>query len=124
VQAGQQLARANGGGSECRGTFYGVGRVEYSLLTNRVANSIVGIEYDAGCWIGRFVVQRTSTSLNTSTTKWWLQLELIGLSRLGSNPLQTLRDNVPGYQLLYDRNDPSSITAPGTTSVPSTIVPR
>lgn len=125
VQAGESLSRANGGGSECRGTFYGVGRVEYSLLTNRVANSIVGVEYDAGCWIGRFVVQRTSTSLNTSTTKWWLQLELIGLSRLGSNPLQTLRDNVPGYQLLYDRNDPSSITAPGaSTSSPSTIVPR
>lgn len=126
VRDGQRLARANGGGSECKGTFYGVGRVEYSLLTHRTANSILGIEYDAGCWIGRFVVQRTSTSLNTSTTKWWLQLELIGLSRLGSNPLQTLRDNVPGYQLLYDRNEPSSITAPGATSTgsPSTIVPR
>jgi LPS-assembly protein len=123
VQAGEGLARPARTGSECRGTFYGVGRVEYSTLTKRMANSLMGVEYDAGCWIGRFIVQRTSTSLNTSTTKWWLQLELIGLSRLGSNPLTTLRDNVPGYQLLYDRNEPSSITAPAAAS-PSTIVPR
>lgn len=123
VQAGEGLSRTSRGGSECRGTFYGVGRVEYSMLTKRVASSIMGVEYDAGCWIGRFIVQRTSTSLNTSTTKWWLQLELIGLSRLGSNPLTTLRDNVPGYQLLYDRNEPSAISAPAAAS-PSTIVPR
>lgn len=112
VQAGEQLAAANRGGRECRGTFYGVGRMEYSLVTKRVSNSIVGVEYDAGCWVGRFVVQRTSTSLNTATTKWWLQLELIGLSRLGSNPLSTLRDNVPGYRLLYDRNSRATVASP------------
>jgi len=31
-----------------------------------------------------------------------VQLELVGLSRLGANPLQTLKDNIPGYQLLRD----------------------
>jgi LPS-assembly protein len=31
-----------------------------------------------------------------------LQLELVGLSRLGSNPLQVLKDNIPGYRLLRD----------------------
>ena len=112
VQAGDRLTAANRGGRECSGTFYGVGRMEYSLMTKRVSNSIVGIEYDAGCWIGRFVVERTSTSLNTATTKWWLQLELIGLSRLGSNPLSTLRDNVPGYRLLYDRNSRATVASP------------
>jgi LPS-assembly protein len=30
------------------------------------------------------------------------QLELVGLSRLGSNPLQVLKDNIPGYRLLRD----------------------
>jgi len=31
-----------------------------------------------------------------------LQLELVGLSKLGSNPLQTLKDNIPGYKLLRE----------------------
>ena len=31
-----------------------------------------------------------------------LQLELVGLSRLGSNPLQVLKDNIPGYRLLRE----------------------
>jgi LPS-assembly protein len=36
-----------------------------------------------------------------------LQLELVGLSRLGSNPLSVLKDNIPGYTLLReDRSDP------------------
>jgi len=30
------------------------------------------------------------------------QLELVGLSRLGSNPLGALRENIPGYRLLRD----------------------
>jgi LPS-assembly protein len=36
-----------------------------------------------------------------------LQLERIGLSRLGTNPLQVLKDNIPGYTLLRERrSDP------------------
>jgi LPS-assembly protein len=31
-----------------------------------------------------------------------LQLELVGLSRLGSNPLRVLKDNIPGYRLLRE----------------------
>jgi LPS-assembly protein len=30
------------------------------------------------------------------------QLELVGLSRIGSNPLQVLKDNIPGYRLLRE----------------------
>ena len=38
-----------------------------------------------------------------STTQVLFQLELVGLSRLGSNPLKVLKDNIPGYRLLRDR---------------------
>ena len=31
-----------------------------------------------------------------------LQLELVGLSRIGSNPLKVLKDNIPGYRLLRE----------------------
>ncbi|MEK8030400.1 LPS assembly protein LptD [Ideonella sp. DXS29W] len=90
------------GGNACGGTLYGVGRVNYSMQDSRVTDALAGFEYDAGCWIGRLVYQRTSTGQAASTTHWMLQLELVGLSRLGSNPLRVLKDNIPGYQLLRD----------------------
>jgi LPS-assembly protein len=86
----------------CGGTLYGVGRTNFSLRDNRVIDSIVGFEYDAGCWIGRIVAERLSTGRSDATTRLLLQLELVGLSRLGSNPLQVLKDNVPGYRMLRE----------------------
>ena len=41
-----------------------------------------------------------------------LQLELVGLSRLGSNPLRVLKDNVPGYQLLREERTSNSPFTP------------
>lgn len=100
-------ARAGG----CGGTLYTVGHVNYSTRDSRLTDSIVGLEYDAGCWIGRIVVERLSTGRSEATTRLLLQLELVGLSRLGSNPLRVLKDNVPGYQLLRDeRTTPSPFT--------------
>jgi len=88
--------------SACKGTLYGVGRINYSPRDSRVTDSVVGLEYDAGCWIGRVVAERLSTGRSEATTRLLFQLELVGLSRLGSNPLQVLKDNIPGYRLLRD----------------------
>jgi LPS-assembly protein len=100
--AAHPVAAAVGRGGRCSGTLYGVGRVNYSSLDRRVTDSIVGFEYDAGCWVGRFVVERLSTGRSEATSRLLLQLELVGLSRLGSNPLKVLKDNIPGYRLLRD----------------------
>ena len=89
-------------GSRCGGTLYSVGRVNYSTRDSRLTDAIVGFEYDAGCWIGRIVAERLSTGRSEATTRLLVQLELVGLSRLGSNPLKVLKDNVPGYQLLRE----------------------
>ena len=97
--------RANG----CGGTLYAVGRVDYSVTDSRATYAIGGFEYDAGCWIGRVMVERTSTGRNESTTHLVLQLELNGLSTLGTGSLRVLKDNVPGYQPL--RNDPGASAA-------------
>jgi len=97
-----RLAAPSRGGASCAGTWYSVGRVNYSMRDTRVTDSIVGFEYDAGCWIGRIVAERLSTGFSDATTRLLLQLELVGLSRLGSNPLQVLKDNIPGYRLLRD----------------------
>ncbi|MET0382083.1 MAG: LPS assembly protein LptD [Burkholderiaceae bacterium] len=94
----------------CGGTLYAVGRVDYSVTDSRATYAIGGFEYDAGCWIGRVMVERTSTGRNESTTHLVLQLELNGLSTLGTGSLRVLKDNVPGYQPL--RNDPGAPADP------------
>ena len=97
-------ARRTEGSGEggCGGSWYSVGRLSYSTLDHRLADGLLGLEYDAGCWIGRIVATRQSTSASEATTRLLLQLELVGLSRLGINPLQMLKDNIPGYRLLRE----------------------
>jgi LPS-assembly protein len=102
---------ASGSGA-CRGTLYSVGRVNYSTLDSRLTDALFGLEYDAGCWIGRVVVERLSTGRSEATTRLLLQLELVGLSRLGSNPLRALKDNIPGYQLLRDERETNTPFTP------------
>jgi LPS-assembly protein len=97
-----RAASRSGSSGSCSGSWYGVGRINYSTLERRMTDAIVGVEYDAGCWIGRIVASRQSTGLSEATTRLLLQLELVGLSRLGSNPLQSLKDNIPGYKLLRE----------------------
>jgi LPS-assembly protein len=94
--------RSQGGNGKCQGTLYAVGRVNYSTRDSRLTDSLAGFEYDAGCWIGRIVAERLSTGRAEATTRFLLQLELVGLSRIGSNPLQVLKDNIPGYRLLRE----------------------
>ena len=60
------------------------------------------MEYNDGCWAVRLVGQRYQKDLNTSTTAFYLQLELNGLGGIGSNPLQTLRQSIPGYSKIND----------------------
>ena len=98
----------------CRGSLYSVGRVNYSTRDSRITDSVLGFEYDAGCWIGRIVAERLSTGRTEATTRLLVQLELVGLSRLGSNPLQVLKDNIPGYRLL--REERAAGTGPATTA--------
>ncbi len=106
-------ARPIGAAGGCGGTLYAVGRLNYSLRDGRMTDSIAGVEYDTGCWIGRVVAERLSTGQAEATTRLLLQLELSGLSRLGSNPLQVLKDNIPGYRLLREsRGNPIPTTEP------------
>lgn len=89
--------------------WYGVGRVNYSLDDNKVAESLLGFEYKADCWIFRMVGQRTPTAEGRATSALFFQLELSGLTRLGASPLSALRANIPGYQLI---NEPSAAGNP------------
>jgi LPS-assembly protein len=98
------IRAASNAGQACGGTWYTVGRVSMNTRDSKVVDSILGFEYDGGCWIGRIVGRKQSTGINESVTGIGFQLELVGLSRLsfGSNPMQLLRENVGGYQPLRD----------------------
>ncbi|MGE4051392.1 MAG: LPS-assembly protein LptD [Piscinibacter sp.] len=106
----EAAAGGSAGGADCKGSWYSVGRVNYSMRDSRITDSVLGFEYDAGCWIGRVVAERLSTGRSEATTRLLLQLELVGLSRLGSNPLQVLKDNIPGYRLLRDERGTPAVT--------------
>lgn len=106
-------ARPVGASGGCGGKLYAVGRLNYSVKDSRMTDSLAGLEYDTGCWIGRIVSERLSTGRAEATTRLLVQLELVGLSRLGSNPLQVLKDNIPGYRLLREpRGTPFPTTEP------------
>ena len=105
---GAPAMAVGGSGGSCSGQLFSVGRLNYSAVEKRVTDSIAGFEFDAGCWIARVVAERLSTGRSEATTRLLLQLELVGLSRLGSNPLRVLKDNIPGYQLL--RSDRAGVT--------------
>ncbi len=97
-------AESSGPDTHCGGTWYAVGRLNYSVRDKQLANSLLGVEYDAGCWIARVVSERVSVGRATSSSRIMFQLELVGLSRIGSSPLKALKDNIPGYRLLRESN--------------------
>jgi LPS-assembly protein len=79
-------------------------RWNYSLVDNKTLEGVAGIEYNGDCWVLRLVVQRLTTTTQQTTNSVFLQLELNGLARIGTSPLDLLRRNVPGYT---PTNDPT-----------------
>lgn len=104
---GEELSQQPGGGLG-EGRWYSVGRINYSVPDRRIVDLVAGFEYDAGCWIGRVVLERLQSSTSSSNRRILFQLEFMGFTRIGSSPLQTLRDNVPRYQYLREEINPPS----------------
>jgi LPS-assembly protein len=79
-----------------RWDFYG--RVVYSIFDRRLIESFAGLQYKDTCW-GLRVVMRDSVSNRAGTrdTGWYLQLELKGLSSVGSAADSFLLGSIQGY---------------------------
>jgi LPS-assembly protein len=75
-----------------------VGRWNWSLQDRKLIEGLAGFEYNAGCWEIRAVAHRFITATQQVSTSFQIQLELSGLSRIGINPLETLRQNIAGYR--------------------------
>ncbi|MDP1716997.1 MAG: LPS-assembly protein LptD, partial [Burkholderiales bacterium] len=80
-----------------------VGRWNYSVLDKRTVEALAGVEYNGGCWVFRAVAHRFVTATQEVSTSIFLQLELNGVSRIGSNPLDVLRRNISGYGHQYSQ---------------------
>jgi LPS-assembly protein len=81
----------------------GLGRWNYSLRERRSLEALAGAEYNGGCWVLRIVAHRFAVATQQASTTLFLQLELNGVSRIGSNPLETIKRNVGGYVRLDPR---------------------
>lgn len=80
--------------------WYGVGRLNYSIPDKTVTEGLAGLEYRADCWVFRIVAQRLPTSSAQATTSFFIQLELNGFAKIGSNPMDALTSSIPGYQVI------------------------
>ena len=80
------------------GRWTGLARYNYSLQDRRLLEGLLGVEYNAGCWAARVVMHRFVSGTLEYVNAMFFQLELTGLSRIGSNPLELLRQNITGYE--------------------------
>jgi LPS-assembly protein len=81
-----------------------LGRWNYSLADRKTLEAIGGVEYNQDCWVLRVVYHRLTTTTEQTNTSVFIQLELNGLARVGTSPLDLLRRSVPGY---LRTNDPT-----------------
>ena len=103
---GKDLGAGQGQGE---GRYYAVGRTNYSMDQSKLIDTLLGVEYDAGCWLARVVFARTQTSTSSAVERWIFQLEFVGFTRLGTaDPHATLTQNISRYQNLRDAGAASS----------------
>lgn len=92
-----------------------LGRWNYSLVESKTLEALAGVEYNADCWVLRAVLHRLTTTTQQTSTAVYVQLELSGLARLGTSPLDLLRRSVPGF---LRANDPARFTGGGPDPYP------
>ena len=90
-----------------------IGRWNYSLVDGKTLEGVAGFEYNGDCWAFRIVAQRLTTTTEQASKSIFVQFELNGLARLGTNPIDVLKRSVPGY---LTGNDPSMRPVGGTVT--------
>ena len=111
----RELVDQIGGQSELKQTYLSaqwpltnnlsfIGAWNYSIPDRKTLEGVAGLEYNGECWVLRVVGQQLTTTTETTTRSVFVQLELNGLARVGTSPLELLRRTVPGY---LRTNDPA-----------------
>jgi LPS-assembly protein len=82
------------------GRWYSVSRINLDVLNKKPVESIIGFEYDAGCWVSRVVLERMQVAEGVARQRLLFQLEFIGFTRIGTNATGSIMRNIPRYQSL------------------------
>ena len=78
--------------------WYAIGRFNYSFREKRLLEGLGGIEYNAGCWVFRGLLQHIQAATRTSSTGIFFQIEFNGLGQIGLNDTADfLKRHVRGY---------------------------
>jgi len=74
-----------------------LGRYGYDALTTKTLNTLVGLEWARDCWTFRSVYSQMLNTSQITTTQILFQIEFRGFASAGSNPVDIMKLNVPGY---------------------------
>lgn len=79
-----------------------VGRWNYALTNRRTLEVFGGLEYDSCCWALRVVVRRYLNGITDAyNTGFFVQLELKGLTGVGTGAVPLLERGIPGYRPVF-----------------------
>jgi LPS-assembly protein len=73
------------------------GRSVYSVRDHSAIENFAGLQYRQNCWGVRIVVRDAVNRTGSRDTGWYLQLELKGLSSVGSGADAFLQGSIQGY---------------------------
>jgi LPS-assembly protein len=74
-----------------------LGRWGYDALTTKTLNTLMGFEWTRDCWTFRSVYSQMLNTSQITTTQILFQIEFRGFASAGSNPVDIMKLNVPGY---------------------------
>ena len=74
-----------------------LGRWGYDALTTKTLNTLVALEWMRDCWTLRGAYSQMLNTSQITTTQILFQIEFRGFGSAGSNPVDIMKLNVPGY---------------------------
>lgn len=74
-----------------------LGRWGYDALSTKTLNTLVGLEWTRDCWTFRGAYSQAVNTSPITTTQVLFQIEFRGFASAGSNPVDIMKLNVPGY---------------------------
>ncbi len=74
-----------------------LGRWGYDALSTRTLNTLAALEWKKDCWTFRGAYSQVLNTSQITTTQVMFQIEFRGFASAGSDPVNIMKLNVPGY---------------------------
>ena len=74
-----------------------LGRWGYDALSTKTLNTLAALEWTRDCWTLRAAYSQAVNTSQITTTQVLFQIEFRGFGSAGSNPVDIMKLNVPGY---------------------------